>query len=242
MTTGRNTTKLRGQVREMIPGWHSGVSEDSVPSVAYQLIMTCLRRQMGGGIEWLTEGEVRNPCQHHFVCRTCTSDAALKNDECYWRELTQDEWEAKKESFEQQVLNGTIKGRAARSDKGISRKRGSKQTHKSRETVNTDGSEDENNQENGDEEPETINTQEQHQELNGNQREDTHLENDITMTDDMMLRPDSLGTLPTPPLDYDLDPFDPEVLRMFLESQDLPYEPLHGAGTSTLTPADGYVF
>ncbi|KAG2121454.1 hypothetical protein DEU56DRAFT_718750, partial [Suillus clintonianus] len=111
MTTGRNTTKLRGQVREMIRvGMHEiltknrGVSEDSVPSVAYNSYDAFVVK-WGVELSGWTEGEVRNPGNITSSVGLARLHAALKNNECYWRELTQDEWEAKKESFEQQVLN-----------------------------------------------------------------------------------------------------------------------------------------
>jgi hypothetical protein len=193
-----------------------GVSKDSVPSVAYNSYDAFVVK-WGVELSGWTEGEVRNPGTITSSIGLAHLHAALKNEECYWCELTPDEWEAKKELFEQQVLNGTIKGRTTRSDKGISRKRGAKQTYKSREVVDTDGSEDEqDDQENRDEEQEKIDTQ---KELNCNRHEDTCTENDATMIDEPL---DSFGGLPASPL---LDPFDREALRKFLEDLDLPYEP-----------------
>ncbi|KAG2113287.1 hypothetical protein BD769DRAFT_1673829 [Suillus cothurnatus] len=178
MTTGCSATKLRTQVQEMIQiGMHEiltkkkGVSEDSVPSVAYNSYDAFIVK-WGVELSGWTEGEVRNPGTITSSIGLAHLHAALKNEECYWRELTPDEWEAKKELFEQQVLNGTIKGCTTRSDK----------------------EDKQDDQENRDEEQEKIDTQ---KELNCNRHEDTCTENDATMIDEPL---NSLGGLPASPL------------------------------------------
>ncbi|KAG2103698.1 uncharacterized protein F5147DRAFT_554864, partial [Suillus discolor] len=111
ITTGRSATKLRAQIREVIwVGMHKSlyiffrVSEDSVPSVAYNSYDAFIVK-WGVELSGWTEGEVRNPGTITSSIGLAHLHAALKNNECYWRELTPDEWEEKKELFEQQVLN-----------------------------------------------------------------------------------------------------------------------------------------
>ncbi|KAG2087518.1 uncharacterized protein F5147DRAFT_527619, partial [Suillus discolor] len=111
ITTGRSATKLRAQIREVIRvGMHEiltkkrGVSEDSVPSVAYNSYDAFIVK-WGVELSGWTEGEVRNPGTITSSIGLARLHAALKNNECYWHELTPDEWEEKKELFEQQVLN-----------------------------------------------------------------------------------------------------------------------------------------
>ncbi|KAG0696303.1 hypothetical protein DFH29DRAFT_769619, partial [Suillus ampliporus] len=103
MTTGRTTTKLKADIREMVRDDMNKLLTDTkniephkLPAVAYHAYESFVLKW---GIEltgW-TEAHVINPGDITSSVALGRLHAALKSGDCYWRELTPAEWKSRKD-------------------------------------------------------------------------------------------------------------------------------------------------
>lgn len=125
------------------------VLPDDLPAVAYNGYDAFVVKW---GIEltgW-TEAQVTNPRNITSSVALSRLHSALKDGDCHWRTLSSSELKLKAEELKKRLVNGEIKSRATRSNKGTKKKAGiSRNTIKSRDTLtDTDDSADENNNNN----------------------------------------------------------------------------------------------
>ncbi|KAG1724939.1 uncharacterized protein EDB91DRAFT_1087291 [Suillus paluster] len=153
MTTGRKMTKLKAEIREMFfldkILTEMAVLPDDLPAVAYNSYDAFVVKW---GIEltgW-TEAQVTNPGNITSSVTLSHLHSALKDGDCHWCTLSSSELKSKAEEFKKHLVNGEIKSRATRSDKGTKKKaRISINTIKSRDTLtDTDDDDDDDANEN----------------------------------------------------------------------------------------------
>ncbi|KAG2070063.1 hypothetical protein BDR04DRAFT_982872, partial [Suillus decipiens] len=100
MTTGHTTTKLKGDIWEMV---HDGMNKlltdaknikpHKLPAVAYNAYESFMLK-WGIELSGWTEASVINPGNITSTVALCHLHAALKSGDCYWHELMPAEWKS----------------------------------------------------------------------------------------------------------------------------------------------------